>query len=249
MNFYTDYFQHNPKDDFGYSPEWNQKINKWLEYLYAIDPAFYQQNKKRVLIDKQRDEFLGEIKAIYFLGKVLGLKIIDLEPVGNGSTRLDISAEDLNGNLWKIEVKSPSWKGQIWKNSTKTDAEKKARTALPQYINGEGGWFSPEEEIAFATEDSIKNALPKFIKGDNNLLVIAPNMNQQVITLLGISAMGGRRSNVIQGELLLQDPDELVSSVLILEPILFAADPEIKYFHKFVPITKSPELPSVAEFI
>lgn len=248
MQHYKDYFQHVPNDDFGYSLEWSQEVDRWLEYLYSINPNYYQQNKKRVLKDKQRDEFLGEIKTIYFLGKILGLKIIDIEPAGNGSTKLDLSIEDLSGKLWKVEVKSPSWKGQIWKDPKLTEAQKKARTSLPQYINGEGGSFSSEEEIEFAVEDSIKNALPKFIKGENNLLVIVPNMYEQIITMLGISAMAGG-SEAIQGELLVHDIDGLVSVVLVLELVLLMGDPEVKYTHKFIPITRKPELPSNAEFI
>lgn len=248
MRFYNDYFKHVPKDDFGWSGTWNREINKWLEYIYTIDPTFYSINKKRVLSDKQRDEFLGEAKTIYFLGKILGLKITELEPNGNGNTKLDLAINDLQNTPWKTEVKSPSWKGQIWKNPTLSNAQKTARTSQQKYINGEGGWFSSEEEIEYAVEDSIKNALPKFNKGESNMLVIVPDMHHQILTMLGVSEMIGG-SKTIQNELFLQDTDQLISTVLILEPVLFSADSKITYTHKFVTITQKIGLPVIAECI
>ncbi len=249
MHYYTDYFQHIPQDDFGWSTEWNNEIDKWLEYLYQINPTHYEQNKKRVLKDKQRDEFLGEIKTLYFLGRILGLKIIELEPQGKGKTKLDLSIEDLNNKLvWKVEVKSPSWKGQVWKDPNLTDMQKQARTSKPKIINGESKSFSSEEEIQYAAEDSIKNALPKFISGENNLLVITPDMSQNMLTMFAISAMAGG-SREIQDELFLDDKDKLISTVLVLEPVLPSESGVIEYWHGFLDITSRPSLPSMAKFI
>jgi hypothetical protein len=247
MQFYQDYFRHIPKDDFGYSSEWNGEVNKWLEYLFSVDKKSYEINKKRVMIDKQRDEFLGEIKTLYFLGKLLGLSIIAIEPDGKGQTKLDLSIKDLNDDLWKVEVETPSWLGQLWKNPNVIQEYKKWRASQPKYINGEAGSFSSEEEILFAVEDSIKNALPKFKEGDNNLLVICPEMHHQIMTMLGISEMKGG-SSAIQSELTFQDVHQLISSVLILEPFLPSDSGNVDYAHMFFPITKKPLLPSVASF-
>lgn len=248
MNYYKNYFQHTPQDDFGWSSEWNSEIDKWLEYLYQVNPTHYEQQKKRVLKDEQRDAFLGEIKTLYFLGKVLGLKIVALEPDGKDNTKLDLSVDDVDGTLWKVEVKSPSWKGQIWKNQNLTDAQKIARTKLPKIINGEGGSFSSEEEIRYAAEDSIKNARPKFIKGESNLLVITPDMSQNMMTMFALSAMAGG-SREIQDELFFDDEERLISTVLVLEPVLSSATGVFEYWHRFIEITSRPLLPTSAEFI
>lgn len=237
-----------PQDDFGWSSECNSEVNIWLEYLYTINPAHYELNKKRVLKDKQRDEFLGEIKTLYFLGKILGLETVALEPNGKGNTLLDLSIQDLGGVLWKVEVKAPSWKGQIWKDPSLTDEMKKARTSLPKFINGQGGSFSSEEEIQYAAEDSIKNALPKFMSGDNNLLVITPDMYQQIITMLAISAMAGG-STTIQNTLRVKDARKLISTVLILEPVLPSESGRVEYWHRFIKITSRPSLPPIAKFV
>ncbi len=248
MNYYTDYFQHKPQDDFGWSTEWNNEIYKWLEYLYQVNPTHYEQNKKRVLKDKQRDEFLGEIKTLYFFGKILGLKMIALEPDGKGNTKLDLSIEDLSSALWKVEVKSPSWKGQVWKDPNLTDEQKQARTSKPKIINGETKFFSSEEEIQYAAEDSIKNALPKFISGEKNLLVITPDMSQNMLTMLAISAMAGG-SRIIQDELFLDDEDKLICTVLVLEPVLPSETGKFEYWHRFLEITSLPSLPSIAKIL
>ncbi|QQG43978.1 MAG: hypothetical protein HYW86_03895 [Candidatus Roizmanbacteria bacterium] len=248
MNFYSDYFQHTPQDDFGYSPEWNQEINKWLEFVFYLNKDYYKKNKKRVLIDKQRNELLGELKTIYFFGKILRLNIEDLEPDGKDYTKLDLSIKDLKNNLWKVEVKAPSWKGQLWKDSNLSESQKRIRVSKPKYINGEAGSFSSEEEIKYTVEDSIKNALPKFTKGDNNLLVITPDMHHQIITMLAVSAMAGG-SGAIQDEITTQDGTNIISTVLILEPILPALENEVRYSHKFIGVNNKPILPTIAEFI
>lgn len=58
---------------------------------------------------------------------------------------------------------------------------------------------------------------------------------------------GGSRE--IQDELFLDDEDKLISTVLVLEPVLPSESGVIEYWHRFLEITSKPSLPSVAQFI
>lgn len=93
---FFDYFK-KYDDDFGYSETWNREINSWLSLLYELDRAFYQTAKTRVNTAKQRDEFLGEAKAIYYFHNFLGINKFEFEPPGKNQKKLDFSYEQDNG--------------------------------------------------------------------------------------------------------------------------------------------------------
>lgn len=106
----------NYNDDFGHSPEWNQEIEQWLSYVQSLNPTWYESNKARVNSEKQRDELLGEYKALYYFGKIKGCKITKFEPLGNGTRKNDFAFNDKDSQEWYSEVKSPSWRGEVSKN-------------------------------------------------------------------------------------------------------------------------------------
>lgn len=241
MKYYNDYFSGYPQDDFGWSPEWCREIGKWLEYIHSLDKKFYERNKNRIYKDDHRDALLGEIKAIYCTGNILGLKIVEIEPSGKGSSILDFSFEDLSGDLWEAEVKSPSWKGQVWKDSAMTKSEKMAREIQPKVRNGDGGSFSSDEEIRFAIEDSVKNTAYKLNKGENNLLIITPYLRQDTFVMLAISAMASKHT-VVQDEVSLGDPDGVISAVLILEPQFPLSEGKVVYNNDLTSISSTPKI-------
>lgn len=125
MKHFEEYFkgiQYN--DDFGWSSEWNEEINKWLSFVQSVNATWYESNKSRVRNSKQRDELLGEYKTLYYFGKILGCKITQFEPVGNESKKNDFVFEDKSNTEWYVEVKSPSWRGEVSKEIDNSYLEK-----------------------------------------------------------------------------------------------------------------------------
>lgn len=246
MSDIDNYFSSNKfSDDFGWSDDWNKEMNKWLQLLNAINPTHYKifQNRANKLRGAEhRDALLGEIKTIYFVAGIMMLSILELEPSGQGSTKLEFIFQDLNSENWKTEVKAPSWRSQIMKNPNMGIEEKKERLRQPKIRTGDGGSFSPIQELRFVLEDSVKNALPKFVKGENNLLVITPDMLLDTMTMLAVAAMA-ENNTPIQQEMRMLDPDEIISAVLILEPSFPVVENKVVYHHHLAKITKSPVLP------
>jgi hypothetical protein len=119
--------------------------------------------------------------------------------------------------------------------SSATKPDKLRRLALPQLIDEKPEFIDPENETKIAIEDAIKNALPKFRKGDNNMLIITPNMNQQILVMMAIQSMTGT-NNLIQDEIRRQDKNRLISAVLVLEPTYYLSEGKVNYYRKFIPI-------------
>ena len=116
MKHFEGYFkgiQYN--DDFGCSSEWNEEINKWLFFVQSVDATWYENNKRRVRDSKQRDELLGEYKALYYIGSISGCQITEIEPLGNKERKNDFSFKDKKDFDWYVEVKTPSWRGEVSK--------------------------------------------------------------------------------------------------------------------------------------
>ncbi|MCL4518015.1 MAG: hypothetical protein M1587_02330 [Thaumarchaeota archaeon] len=112
-HFFDLFHQVDYADDFGYSPEWNQEIEKWLAFVERKDSEFYKRQRNRVRTKKQRDELLGEYKAAYYVEEIAGGKILEFEPSGTGGKRLDLRFADKHGVEWHAEVKSPSWENEV----------------------------------------------------------------------------------------------------------------------------------------
>lgn len=102
-------------DDFGWSQEWNNEIEKWLIFANSINKKWYQNNKSRTQSDKQRDELLGEYKSLYYIGNITGVQILEVEPQGKSGKKNDFLFKDKNLLNWYVEVKSPSWRGEVSK--------------------------------------------------------------------------------------------------------------------------------------
>lgn len=116
LSYFNDLFSgSNFRDDFGLSESWNAQIEKWLTFADSIDTEWYQRNKPRTKSDKQRDELLGEYKALYFIGHISGGQIMQTEPQGNLSKKNDFLFKDKDNSNWYVEVKSPSWRSEVSK--------------------------------------------------------------------------------------------------------------------------------------
>lgn len=227
--YFSDYFQNcRYNDDFGHSDEWNKEIDKWLSFLYKVDNYSYNLSKKRVLIEKQRDEFLAELSAMYFISIINGCEIIEVEPKGKGNTKLDFTFIDKNREKWFVEVKRPSWRGEVVKNSSLSSESKLKRLKQPQFISGDGRSFSVNDAI----EDPVRHALPKFALEQNNLLMILPNMFAQIAWMPYVhdQVMSTVRSI---------DQDQLLSSLLILEPSLLLGQ-NVTYPSKLIQLKNRP---------
>ena len=293
-------------DDFGWSTEWNEEIEKWLGFVNQKDGRYYQAHKNRVRSDKQRDELLGEYKAAYFVEKKAECEITEFEPQGNGSRKLDFRFKDINGAEWLTEVKSPSWRSEVAReveekylqnirgrlifyglnqvDQNKWDAEitcplceekmkitipsrtidsitlDKAVTTLvctncdkhiwksleqdraqeinhrlsqPQFMNGEGRSFDGAEGVEDAIISCIKDS--KFKKGNNNLLVVTPNMFTSALLVAGM-----HDGYSIKRLLRQYDKDETITCILILEVAFYIRDNKPNYSTVLVPakITK-----------
>lgn len=104
------------EDDFGWSSEWNEEIEAWLNFIDKEDSDYYKTHRNRAKNPKQRDELLGEYKAAYFIQERAEGKILKFEPPAFGSYKYDFSFQDLNDKEWVAEVKSPSWRGVVSKD-------------------------------------------------------------------------------------------------------------------------------------
>jgi hypothetical protein len=236
--YYDDYFSKViPKDGFGFWPQWREEINKWLEFTSQVSKSEYEINKKRVVRDNEREGFLGEIKSVYFIGKILGLKIKCFEPSKKGGH--DFSFVDKNGEEWQTEIKAPSWKGPIMKSTALSDSQKRERIGRPQYnlTDSKASFISPEKEIQDSLEDPTNNSLKQFVKGENNLLIVTPNMDQQIFSMIAAVAMGESVEKVIKDVVEKYDTDKVISAILILEPTI---NVKCNYYNIHVPVSYAP---------
>jgi hypothetical protein len=203
-------------DEFGIHTEWNAHFNElW---------------KNRVIRQKERDAFLAELYALHLIHSVHHQEIVEMEPTRVGTRALEFSFIDDSGSLWHAEVKHPAWDGEVERDISMSRQDKFARKAKPQFISGEGHWISPAD----AFSDSIKNAVPKFLKGDKNLLIVVPNMFGSVGWIPYVE-------NTVMEELRSEDPEELISAVIILEPRMMAEKAVVDYEpYKIVEISEIP---------
>jgi len=213
-------------DDFGYSDEWNDEIDKWLKTVQEVGPSYLENNKNRFKKEKQRDELLAEIKAIYFLKEKLGLDILQLEPPGKDGHVLDIQIKDINDKTWDVEVKAPSWRKGIWDDSSLSEEEKKNRLEKPKYINAEARSFSFDDALV----DPIKRSVKQFDPSCNNLLLIVPNM---FVTPLASPNLKYSINKLLK----VHDLQSVISAVCIIN-IELPVNSGFKYDFKIIPITQ-----------
>lgn len=102
-------------DDFGWNPQWNEEIEKWLDFIEQKDSGYYKTHRNRAKNPKQRDELLGEYKAAYIIEEKCGGQVIEFEPSGMNSSKYDFSFKDKKNGIWYAEVKSPSWRSVVSK--------------------------------------------------------------------------------------------------------------------------------------
>ena len=105
----------NVEDEFGWSSQWNEEIEKWLSFIELKDNNYYKTHRNRAKNPKQRDELLGEYKAAYFIEERANGRIIEFEPQASGLYKYDFSFTDKVNKEWMVEVKSPSWRGVVSK--------------------------------------------------------------------------------------------------------------------------------------
>jgi hypothetical protein len=162
------------EDDFGYSQEWNEEIEKWLACAIEVDESRFVKEKNRVKKAKQRNELLGEYKAVYVAKKIWNAKNILFTDEENATEQIvDFTFDDADGENWKAEVKSSSWEAELAADSEKGTITKEQflkRKEQPQYINAE---VRTADFNIF--RNPISSSINKFKKGDNNLLFLCPN--------------------------------------------------------------------------
>src|SRR3989344_302927 len=116
LTHFNDLFLYaNFEDDFGWSPQWNEEIERWLDFIEQKDNNYYKTHRNRAKSPKQRDELLGEYKAAYIIEEKCGGQVIEFEPSGLNSSKYDFSFKDKNNHNWYVEVKSPSWRSVVSK--------------------------------------------------------------------------------------------------------------------------------------
>lgn len=228
LSYFHDYFDNITYPDyFGSHEEWNKEANSWLKLLHVLDISAYQKSKKRVKNPDERDGFLAEIKALYFIHS-RGLKILAIEPPGANKHKLDFNFIDNHDKNWSTEVKRPSWRLEIMHDVTLTKKQKLERLKKWRFINGEGRSYSDRDALI----DPIRKAIPKFIKGENNLLIIVPEM-------FAITGLFPYFKVIAQEEVAKQDTTHVISAILILQPILIDGAP-VNYKFILIEISNKP---------
>lgn len=203
------------EDDFGYSPEWNDEIEKWLVTAKDIDESIYNKQKNRVKRAKQRDELLGEYKAMYVTKEMWQIENIRYTDEENATEKtVDFIFNDSSGKTWNTEVKSPSWLAELaedLENGFITREQFLERKEKPRFINGEGRWLGFD-----IFRNPIEDAIKKFKSGENNLLFLCPNTFGP-LGLFGEMENWHKLKNIIS-EL---DPEEKISAVCYLDVALY----------------------------
>lgn len=235
MEYYNDYFSSDP-NHYKWTL-WREEADRWLEFFHQIDPEKYNISKSRVRRTNERDAFMAEMKALYFLGTRLGLGINEVEPKGG---LLDFSLTDKDNMIWNVEVKGPIWKGQVMRDSDLSLEARKDRIKRDKYINAEGEWFNSFDQIIDALEYSIQNSLHKFESSCNNLLVICPDLKHSIHTMLGVEAMQDKNPIELLKQLVeVFDTENKISCVLLLETSLPASSGQIYYDFVVCPVSKT----------
>ncbi|PIZ45518.1 hypothetical protein COY32_05225 [candidate division WWE3 bacterium CG_4_10_14_0_2_um_filter_41_14] len=198
MQYYDEYFHKNM--DYFKHTGWKLAANRWLRFLNKIDPVCYSNSKSRVTKGRksETDGFIAEIIAVYFIGKRLGLKVLG---VGSSGELLDFSFIDRVGKTWGAEVKSPGWEGRVVDEAKTNHHDEKVayeRVKKDKYANGEAKSFDSENEIREIIRNSIEKSLKKFNANNNNLLIIVPDLDLDIFTLLKLNAMKGIDSEAVK---------------------------------------------------
>lgn len=157
-------------DAFGHNEVWNDEIEKWLS---SVPVEHIEKNKGRfgkAGREKQRDNFLAELCASYYLQDKLGWNLKEISPIGSGNHELEYLFRDISAKEWHCEIKNSSWEKEIMDGDGDWDS-KVQRTKSPKYIKGDGRSFS----FADSYEDQIRKAEKQLMLGNNNLLVILPD--------------------------------------------------------------------------
>jgi len=106
---------------------------------------------------------------------------VRLEPNSGTNEDYDFSCVGKNKQLLCVEVKTASWKQQVIKNDKKITKREKKRIIQPKYINGEGGSYSSDENIKIALVKSIEQAIAKFRRENDNILVVVDNQSPYIL--------------------------------------------------------------------
>jgi len=162
------------EDHFGYSQEWKNEVEKWLFVSKNINEVVYNKQKNRVKKAKQRDELIGEYKAMYVAKEMWHMQNVQFTNEENAIKKIvDFTFKDTEDNLWKVEVKSPSWLAELaddFENGIITKEQFLERKQKPQYINGESRCLGFD-----IFRNPIEDAIKKFQAEENNLLFLCPN--------------------------------------------------------------------------
>lgn len=167
MNLYNLVFKKNKYiGDFGCNKNHKEEVNKWLINATEVNPDFIKNNSKRFIKEKQRDEALSELLALYIVRKVWNMDIITFET----SSPIDFVYKDSKGVLWNAEVTATSWRKDIaeeFKSNKLSRDQLQIRKAQPKEINGEA------RSVGFeGIDESISHGLKKFQKNNHNILFV-----------------------------------------------------------------------------
>ncbi len=224
--YFEDFFISQPlfvNDHFPSNESWKIEIDKWLSCVHSLDKEYYERGKTRVKQDRwKREEFLAEIRSIYYLESKLHCKILELEP-----NRIDFSFRDHSNAVWLAEVKCPSYVKELLERDNLKEKNLK-RKMSPKYISGEGGSF----DFKSGYTNAIKNSVQKFQSLENNLLIISDDRMISLIT------DPFAEENIV-AECATHDLDHKISAVLLLA-VECRLDNKFYYLEKMIGISRSP---------
>ena len=145
---------------------------------------------QKVQTPQHRDACLAEARGAFHLAR-RGLRIVQWEPPGEGTTKGDVLVSLADSAGIFVEIKQPGWQGEhrprrvVEMRSLSPHAKQRcfARMKQDKYLDGEGGAVAPH----LAAMDVVRrNALPKLTDRCPNLVVVVDDLK---VTPVGLPAL------------------------------------------------------------
>ena len=99
----------------GWSDSCKANIELWLNFAKSMDCNWYESEVRKSKDPQNIEGFLGQCKAMYYIGEIADYKIVGVEPDGKYDHKVDFSFQDKNNEKWFVEVKTRSWRSDVSK--------------------------------------------------------------------------------------------------------------------------------------
>jgi len=229
-------------DAFPAWQNWADDVESVMEFL-ANNNRFdhFRDLIHKTRTAQHRDAMLAEARGGFYLHRH-GFKVLEWEPLGEGTARGEAVVQLGKSPAIFVEVKQPSWQGERLplmiadqrRLSPEDRAARLARMKQPRFLSNvcEGGAVGSHH---FSMSVVRRNALHKFSAGQPNLVIVVDECN---VTPVGLPSL----AHYVQSEFLQpahdpNDPEdrytyERLGGVLFLNTVSFGVD--VEYNVEFV---------------